>query len=74
MCGIFSAKSWRARFSRYCSPPRIRREKTSPCRKEKLRAFSLPQDARVQLMFGAARFGEPALSAARGLRFDTALR
>jgi hypothetical protein len=30
---------------------------------EKLLAFSLPQDSPVQLMFGAARFGEPALSA-----------
>jgi hypothetical protein len=36
---------------------------------EKLRAFSLPQDSRVELMFSAARFGEPALSAARRLRF-----
>ena len=32
--GIFSAKSWRAPFSRSGSPPRIRREKTSPCRKK----------------------------------------
>jgi hypothetical protein len=36
---------------------------------EKLRAFSLPQDSQVELMFGAARFGEPASSASRGLRF-----
>jgi hypothetical protein len=35
----------------------------------KLRAFSSPQDSPVQLMFGAARFGEPALGASRGLRF-----
>jgi hypothetical protein len=41
---------------------------------EKLRAFSLPQDSPVQLMFGAARFGEPALSASRGLGFHIALR
>jgi hypothetical protein len=32
---------------------------------EKLRAFSLPQDLSVQLMFGAARFGEPVLSVSR---------
>jgi hypothetical protein len=41
---------------------------------EKLCAFSLPQDSSVQLMFGAARFGEPALSASRGLRFHIAPR
>jgi hypothetical protein len=36
---------------------------------EKLRAFSLPQDSQVELMFGAADFGEPALSASRSLGF-----
>jgi hypothetical protein len=36
---------------------------------EKLRAFSLPHDSQVELMFGAARFGEPALRASRGLGF-----
>jgi hypothetical protein len=41
---------------------------------EKLRAFSLPQDSSVQLMFGAGRFRESALSTARGLRFHTAPR
>jgi hypothetical protein len=41
---------------------------------EKLRAFSLPQDSQVELMFGAARFGEPVLSASRGLGFRIALR
>jgi hypothetical protein len=41
---------------------------------EKLRAFSLPQDLSVQLMFGAARFCEPALSASLGLRFHSAPR
>jgi hypothetical protein len=41
---------------------------------EKLRAFSLPQDLRVELMFGAARFGEPALSVSRGLGFHIAPR
>jgi hypothetical protein len=35
----------------------------------KLRAFSLPHDLSVQLMFGAARFGEPVLSASRNLGF-----
>jgi hypothetical protein len=37
-------------------------------------AFSLPQDSQVELMFGAARFGEPALSASRGLGFHIAPR
>src|ERR1700712_2067055 len=36
---------------------------------EKLRAFSLPQDLSVQLMFGAARFGEPALSISHSFGF-----
>jgi hypothetical protein len=36
---------------------------------EKLLAFSLPQDSRVELMFGAARFGEPVLSVSRSLGF-----
>jgi hypothetical protein len=36
---------------------------------EKFRAFSLPHDSRVQLMFGAARFGEPVLSVSRSLGF-----
>jgi hypothetical protein len=36
---------------------------------EKLRAFSLPHDSRTQLMFGAARFGEPVLSFSRSLGF-----
>jgi hypothetical protein len=35
----------------------------------KLRAFSLPQDLSVQLMFGAALFGEPVLSVSRSLGF-----
>jgi hypothetical protein len=37
-------------------------------------AFSLPQDLSMQLMFGAARFGEPALGASRGLEFHIAPR
>jgi hypothetical protein len=37
-------------------------------------AFSLPQDSHKQLMFGAARFGEPVLSASRGLGFHIAPR
>jgi hypothetical protein len=32
-------------------------------------AFSLPQDFRIELMFDAAHFGEPALGASRGLGF-----
>jgi hypothetical protein len=32
-------------------------------------AFSLPQDSHIELMFGAARFREPALSASRSLGF-----
>jgi hypothetical protein len=45
ICGIFSAKSWRVRFSRECSPPRIRREKIPSCRNENYAAFSLPHDS-----------------------------
>jgi hypothetical protein len=41
---------------------------------EKLRAFSLSQDSQVELMFGAARFGEPPLRASRGLGFHIAPR
>jgi hypothetical protein len=63
-----------ARFSRNCAPPCIRREKTSPCRNENYAAFSLPQDSLVQLMFGAARFREPASSASRSLGFCAAPR
>jgi hypothetical protein len=36
---------------------------------EKLRAFSLPHDSQVQLMFGVAGFDEPALSSSRSVRF-----
>jgi hypothetical protein len=39
-----------------------------------LRAFSLPQDLQVELMFGAARFGEPAASASHSLGFHVAPR
>jgi hypothetical protein len=74
LCGIFFAKSWQRRFSRNRPPPRIRREKTSPCRNENYAAFSLPHDLPVQLMSGAARFGEPATSVSRDLRFHIALR
>jgi hypothetical protein len=71
--GIFSAESWRRRFSRNGSSPRIRREKNIRLAARKIAripvAFSLPQDSLVELMFGAARFGEPALSTSRGLGF-----
>src|ERR1700733_3231883 len=46
-------------------PPR----KNPALPQEKLRAFSLPQDSQVELMFGTARFGEPASSASRSLDF-----
>jgi hypothetical protein len=46
-------------------PPR----KSPALPQEKLRAFSLPQDLSVQLMFGAARFGEPVLSVSHSLGF-----
>jgi hypothetical protein len=36
---------------------------------KKLRAFSLPQDLQVELMFGAAPFGEPCSSSSRSLGF-----
>jgi hypothetical protein len=39
-----------------------------------LAAFSLPQDSQVELMFGAARFGEPALSVSPSLGFHSAPR
>jgi hypothetical protein len=74
ICGIFSAKSWQPRFSRNRSPPCIRREKTPPCRKRKMLASSLPQDSPAQLMFGAARFGEPGLRSSRGFGFRIAPR
>jgi hypothetical protein len=41
---------------------------------EKLLAFSLPQDSQAELMFGAARFSEPASSASRSLGFHVTLR
>jgi hypothetical protein len=34
-------------------------------------AIGLPQDSQVELMFGMARFGEPALSASRSLDFTS---
>jgi hypothetical protein len=37
-------------------------------------AFSSPQDFRIELMFGAARFGEPALSGSRSVGFHIAPR
>jgi hypothetical protein len=58
-------------------PPRIRREKASSCRK-KIRAnsaaSSLPQDCLMQLMFGAARFWRPGLSASRSKGFRVTSR
>jgi hypothetical protein len=77
ICGIFSAKSWQPRFSGSRSPSRIRREKTSSCRKKIARipvAFGSPQDFRIALMFGAARFGEPALSGSGSVGFRIAPR
>jgi hypothetical protein len=47
-------------------------KKHSPGRKKIARilaAASLPQDSQVELMFGASRFGEPALSASCSLGF-----
>jgi hypothetical protein len=37
-------------------------------------AFSSPQDFRIELIFGAARFGEPALSGSRSVGFHIAPR
>jgi hypothetical protein len=51
-------------------PPR----KNRALPQEKLCAFSLPQDSHIELMFGAARFGEPASSASRSLGFQIAPR
>jgi len=68
ICGICSAKSWRTRFS-----PTARRHafavKKPPLAARKIAripvAFSSPQELHIELMFGAARFGEPALRASR---------
>jgi hypothetical protein len=38
---------------------------------QKMHALSLPQDSHIELMFGAARFGEPALSGSRRWDFSS---
>jgi hypothetical protein len=67
-----------AAFSSACPLPRIRREKNTRLAARKIAqtpaAFSLPQDSEVELMFGAARFGELALSVSRSLGFHIAPR
>jgi hypothetical protein len=52
-------------------------KKHALCRKKNCEipaASSLPQDSPMQLMFSAARFGEPALSGSRSLGFHIAPR
>jgi hypothetical protein len=54
------------------SPSRIRREKAGSCRMKKARrsfAFGSSQRNRMTLMFGAARFLRPGLSASRSFGF-----
>jgi hypothetical protein len=61
----------------FFSPPRIRREKAGPCRKKNRAnsvAASSPQHCLMQLMFGAARFWRPALSASLGFGFRITAR
>jgi hypothetical protein len=61
----------------YSRPPRVQREKHAALPQEKLHqhfASSLPQDSSVQLMFGAARFDDLALSASRSFGFRARLR
>jgi hypothetical protein len=56
----------------FFAPPRIRREKAGSCRMKKTRrsfAFGSPQRNRMTLMFGAARFWRPGLSASRAKGF-----
>jgi hypothetical protein len=60
MAGAFSAERRAAMH-----PPR----KNLALPQEKFAAFSLPQDSRVELMFGAARFSEQALSVSRNIEF-----
>jgi hypothetical protein len=65
----FFRKSMAAAFF---SPPRIRREKASSCRMKKTRrsfAFGSSQRNRMTLMFGAARFWRPGISASRSKGF-----
>jgi hypothetical protein len=67
--GNFSANPWQPRS---LAPPRIHREKARGLPQEKLHqhfAASLPQDSHMQLMFGAARFDDPALSASCSFGF-----
>jgi hypothetical protein len=56
----------------FFSPPRIRREKAGSCRMKKPRrsfAVGSSQRNRMTLMFGAARFWRPGLSASRSFGF-----
>jgi hypothetical protein len=61
----------------FFSPSRIRREKASSCRMKKARrsfAFGSSQRNRMTLMFGAAGFWRPAISASRSFGFRITLR
>jgi hypothetical protein len=77
ICGIFSATPWRTRFSRNRSRHAFAAKKPGLAARKIARisiAFSLPQDLRIALMFGAARFGEPASSGSRSVGFHIAPR
>src|SRR4051794_24101644 len=77
ICGIFpqnrGGRVFHAMARRHASAmkkPRLAARKTARIPV----AFSSPQELHIELMFGAARFGERALSALRGLNFHIAPR
>jgi hypothetical protein len=75
--GIFSAKSWQPPFPGTARRHASAAKKYLLCRKKNCAesaASSLPQDSHIELMFGAAGFGEPALSASRFWRFHIVSR
>jgi hypothetical protein len=72
--GNFPANPWRPRCSRChiaaAKKPVVAARKIAPTPF----ASGLPQDSRMQLMFGAADFSKPALSASRSFEFRARLR
>jgi hypothetical protein len=77
ICGIFSAKSWQPRF---CGTARrhafaVKKPRLAARKIARIPvAFSSPQDFHIELMFGAARFGGPALSGSGSVGFRIAPR
>jgi hypothetical protein len=77
ICGIFSAKSWRRVFHATARRHTFAVKKPSLAARKIARipvAFGSPQDFHIALMFGAARFGEPALSGSGSVGFRIAPR